>query len=227
MSYAVRFTKSYNDVSGVVKEIAEKSEKSIVYEHTDGARLHCHMLIIGYEKASDTLRRKLRSMFTNPARSDISIKQTYSDASGIQVDVDDTFIVYMSKGQYDPQYVKGYTGDEIQTYRSRWVDYTPKKGLKVRNGKIVVDGVGDDSSPRRGQKTKWELLKEMDEEWNSGVPPAFDDLFDLVRKILKRNHQAIGYYKVMDYMESYLYNFQEGKAREMVRVMWDRKFSRF
>lgn len=90
-----------------------------------------------------------------------------------------------------------------------------------------MDGVGDDSSPRRGQKTKWELLKEMDEEWNSGVPPAFDDLFDLVRKILKRNHQAIGYYKVMDYMESYLYNFQEGKAREMVRVMWDRKFSRF
>lgn len=227
-SLAIRITKCYSDLCGVVQRIAEVSDKLVVYEHDDGARLHCHALVIGLRKSVDTVRRWLRSEFVNPARSDISLKESYSDASGQEVPINDDFIVYMSKGRYSPKYVKGYTDTDISGFCGRWVDYPRKQGLRTVNGKIVVDGVGDgpsQPSTQRGQKTKWQLLEEMQVEWGSADAPEFDSLFKIVRRVLVANKQAIGFYKVMDYMEAFLYVHKKDTARAMLKQMWNKKFS--
>lgn len=229
MSFAVRFTKAYIDASGVVEKIAAVAQKCVVYQHDDASRIHCHMLVEQFDKTEDTLRRWIRSMFENPARTDISIKSTYRDASGAEVPIDSAFIVYMSKGRLDPSYVKGYSETDISEHRSRWVNHPTRQGLRTKNGKIVVDGVGDDPSQpstQRGQKTKWQLLAEMQEEWGASCAPGFDDLFRITRKVLKKNKQAIGFYKVMDYMEGFLFIHQKDTAYMMIKQMWDRKFSR-
>lgn len=229
MSFAIRITKAYVDISGLVQKIADIAENCVVYQHDDASRVHCHMLVLGFTKTEDTIRRWMRGVFEKPARTDISIKSVYKDDAGKEVPVDSSFIVYMSKGQLDPVYVKGYTESDISDYRGRWVNQSPRQGLRTKNGKIVVDGVGDDPSQpstQRGQKTKWQLLAEMQEEWGASCAPDFDELFRITRKILKRNKQAIGFYKVMDYMEGFLFIHQKDTAYMMVKQLWDRKFSR-
>lgn len=166
-------------------------------------------------------------MFDKPARTDISIKSTYRDASDAEVPIDSKFIVYMSKGTLEPSFVKGYTESAISEYRSQWVNRPVRQGMIVRNGKIVIESdQGKAEEVRRGQKTKWQLLDEMQQEWGASCAPEFDDLFRITRRVLKRNKQAIGFYKVMDYMEGFLFIHQKDTAYMMIKQMWDRKFSR-
>lgn len=130
---------TFNDLSGVIHNWASISEKLIVYQHgpDDGAANdHCHILVLGIQL--DTKQLYKRKDF----------KQLGLDGTAKQfgfakfIEGKDT-IAYMSKGEYDPVYNKGFTQEEI--------DMSKIKGYNKKDKKI---------EKKSDEKyNEWELIK--------------------------------------------------------------------
>jgi len=125
MNYAVRVSRPYNQLSSWVSRIALVCEKMVVYEHNENvSRVHIHAHIWGCSQTDDTLKNWLsQTLSVKVNKSDISFKQQYKPKGSTQtMPIDDGNISYMSKGKYNPEYVKGYTNEEIEKFKSQGFD---------------------------------------------------------------------------------------------------------
>lgn len=114
-SYFVRVTRAYSDVSGMIMDWAARSAKIVCYEHvgTETEKVHIHVLIVDAEVEKKMLKT-LVSRFGLKGNGDWSWKQ--------RKDLSDTPMVYMTKGKLDPVYLKGYTQQDADNWKSRWVE---------------------------------------------------------------------------------------------------------
>ena len=53
-------------------------------------------------------------------------------------DLEPTYITYMSKGQIDPSYNKGYTEAELEEYKHKWVNQ--KSAVKLTEDDKIIEG---------------------------------------------------------------------------------------
>ena len=165
-----------------------------------------HAIIEGFTKSYDTLRNYIRSSGITGKGYAVSTQRHDTGHEGKSIDSD--YITYMSKGHLDPKRFGGYTQEFIDAKRSQWIDHEAKKTLLLEGGKLVVH------DEERKQKTKKELLEIM-------VANIKDDMTQLevleeIRKVLVKERQVIGMYKVMDYYDSYLMYAQKGKWLQML-----------
>lgn len=196
MNVAIRVSVAYDVLTGF-ETIYELCDKVVVYEHEADEEVkttHVHMLLEGYKRKEDTLRNAIKKHYTGP---NFALKVKKDDGSP----VDDSFITYMSKGTLDPKYNKGYDDGFIATRRGEWVER--RVGVRLQSGKLVKD------PEEKKVKSKRELLALMTAEIQDGSGTR--DILEGIRKVLIRENQVIGQYKMLDYYDSYLMYNQKGK----------------
>lgn len=112
VGYAVRITRSFDDLRAVCERWKDRCETMVVYEHDEGAnRQHCHLYLGGVDVT--TKRLKQISGLPNLGNTLWSFKQATEDI--------DVYITYMSKGKYDPSYLYGYELKDCDRLRLLWV----------------------------------------------------------------------------------------------------------
>lgn len=200
--YKLRLTVPYADASGVILRIAEQCESIIVYEHSEGCeRPHIHALILGLQRSYDTVVGWMKSIC--PARSDRSLGTSYGKE---KKPLDLGFISYMSKGKYDPVYVKGISNDDIAERKGQGYYLEGSKDivqLELENGKLVRK-----VSPAKKQQI--ELLEEMRAELGDidydNLYNADEVIYKVIRKVCMRNHYYLprGLYKLMEFRDNLL-----------------------
>lgn len=121
-NYAVRVTRSYEFCKHFVAAWALKCDKILAYEHvgTVTEKVHIHLMIIGSSVESDQLRNIARPLggAVLKGNGDWSFK-TKDKKYGAVTD-SPRYISYMSKGQYDPKYNKGYSDAELAEAKSAY-----------------------------------------------------------------------------------------------------------
>jgi len=127
--FFARITRPYADLSGVVARWALRCERLVVYEHTgsETEKVHIHAAIFAAHCDKKTLKNDY-SFLGLKGNEDHSWKEWDGVAAAI---------TYMTKGELEPKYLKGYTSEEINELKAKWV--APKvyekesKDVKVWN----------------------------------------------------------------------------------------------
>lgn len=129
--YAVRITHSYEVAKPIVHLWAMKCEKILAYEHLGSrtGKIHIHLLLVN----TSVDKKQLRNIAMTTKLS-VSGNEWMSFKVA---DLDTTYITYMSKGEIDPSYNKGYTDEELLLYKSKWVEPQNERQLDA-NDKILL-----------------------------------------------------------------------------------------
>jgi len=198
-----RITREYSAISEWVEALP--CERIIVYEHQADEeinRTHIHFYITKCEIKPDAMKSRFRTKYGAIDKGDwaFALQQKNGEA------LNEGAITYMSKGSLQPVYNKGWTAEEIQPLKMLWQP-PAKTMLKAVDGKLVR--VVDESS----KKTRKQLLElmcaDLPHEIDRG-PDGIKTVMKQVRKILVKNNEVIGQYKVFDYCDSvYMYKYKE------------------
>lgn len=201
MNIAIRVTNSYEDLRSFCDQLVTCCDKVVIYEH-EASRVHIHGLLINCKVSTDTLKNYVKralSVNTYP-KSDWSFKTLHEGNP-----VNDDFIIYMSKGSIDPVMVKGYTVDEIQLFKSRWVtktDYRAKKSLTQY--KIRVE---NPKEAKIRQNEMMDMIKKRIYEQKIKQPR---EILEVIRDVVYKECKTIvGRYKIRDF-----YDYVTAEVRE-------------
>lgn len=193
MNYAIRVTAPYDDLKAFCDQLVSCCSKVVVYEH-NASRVHIHGLLIDCKVSTDTLKNYVKrslGVSTFP-KSDWSFKTLHEGNP-----VGDDFIIYMSKGDLHPKFVYGYTTEDIELYRSKWVDrsdYVKKKTmtqykLKYENPK--------ESKIR--QNEMMDMIRKRIREKGFTTPRQ---ILEVIRDVVYRECRTIvGRYKIRDFYD--------------------------
>lgn len=122
-NFAVRVTLPFVDVSGVVRRWALAADKLLCYEHTGSVteKVHVHLLLIGCGVTADRLKQYAKECGIEGTGNKFWSFKTKSKVAGpLTAETARRYITYMSKGQYDPLYVKGYDDEFLAECKAEW-----------------------------------------------------------------------------------------------------------
>lgn len=122
-SYAVRITHPKTTVQHIIASWSTQCEKLLAYEHTDASKIHCHLLIVN----SRIGKKQLRNIAANCG---VNVKGNES-MSFKAYDSNNRYLTYMSKGQFNPFYLQGYTQDECDAAKAEWVPNQKKQNPQI------------------------------------------------------------------------------------------------
>lgn len=168
--------------------LSENSERLIVYAHNDGCeRPHIHFLIENTTISTDTIKNWIKKDLKTTVfpKSDWSFKQTFGENSP----VDYGYITYMSKGKYEPIFVKGFTESEIKEYKDAWKTVAPKTKNLVQS-KIK----------KERELTYRDIVNITIEKLNGSSHPEL--ICQELNKVLIANDRFIGRYKFRDLVDA-------------------------
>lgn len=142
--YFVRITHPYEAIKVVVSLWALRATKLVVYEHTGEKteKIHCHILILG----SNTQKKQLRNIGADHV--DLKGNEMCSFKEAVSYD---TPLVYMTKGNLDPKYLKGYEAADAAKWKSSWVQ--PVKYVKQSSVKKLYDEIFPPTGKYQGDWT--------------------------------------------------------------------------
>lgn len=206
MDLHIRISRPYSDISGWIT--TESCSTCIVYEHEadeEIKRTHCHMWVKGIECNTDTLKNHIKKVLGKVDKSDWAFMAIHPKT---KTPYNDTLITYMSKGVLQPMYKKNWTFEEVEEYRKKWV--ANPHPITTQDGKLVVKREVKETA----KKTKRELIQEMLETYL----PEMDtrETVELIRKVLIKNNEVLGMYKVTDFYDSLLCYGNKEKFLDMV-----------
>lgn len=206
-----RITVPYSVFEPVLKSFEEVSEKLVIYEHNDDpANAHIHFYIKSCKVSTDTLKNycKRHSISGGSRGSGWSFKSAR----------DDGCITYMSKGRLTPSFVKGYTDEELEVFKSKW---QPKQTSKYQTKlQYIVK-----ESPSEAKKRKNDLVQEMIIELNGHKPVNLEYYVDeaivrVIIKILNDNNVIFGRYTIRDYYDTICSrSYTEQFVQSMIKFM--------
>lgn len=123
-NYAIRVSRSYSDVSGIISLWSHRSQTVIVYQHEKDEevnRTHIHMLLMGVDCQEERLKRLAHKIDSNlSGNKDWSFKDTKLNLDN-SPDVEG-YITYMTKGKYAASFVKNYSPGKLEEARLKWVE---------------------------------------------------------------------------------------------------------
>lgn len=203
--YFCRITLPFETIRPAFEVIRDEVSHLVVYEHlTDNEvkQTHCHFYIF-CPYSTDTLKNRFKECIpskTKKGNSFWSFKTEYKPyGSDKTIPVDRNCITYMSKGKLDPSMMKGFTQDEIDGYKSGWVEQPVKRSYQTKLQYIVKE------TPCQAKKRKNDLIDEMVAEIGEIVNPEFIPTERIVRciiKILNDNHVVFSRYTIRDYYDT-------------------------
>lgn len=202
MNYSIRITRSYTELESWVNGL-DDIPFIVVYEHHDGARIHCHMLLKECPVKTTTLKARIVKAIGNVAKTDWSFITTYQGNP-----VDDKVITYFSKGILEPSFVKGFTRETIDILKGQWV-------VKATNPR----------GPSKSNKITYnDIVKLIIEEFET-LPPT--EHFQLLRqrvprvvlRYLRKYEIVCGRYKARDLVDTVLIRMENRDFTESFESM--------
>lgn len=120
--YAVRISYAYDLVAKLVSAWGQRSKTMAVYEHTaaEAERVHVHLVMTGTNVDKKQLRN-IGSQFVSLKGNELC---SFKEFTG-----EEKAYVYMTKGVHDPKYLLGFTKEQADDWKSKWV--APKKVEKI------------------------------------------------------------------------------------------------
>lgn len=177
-------------IQTALDKISSQVASMIAYEHAERAdNIHIHMMLIGCEVSTDTLKNYIRSCGMVPPRAGNKFWSFKTCDTDLQ-----TPVTYMSKGKLEPFFVKGFTQEEIDTCKDRWVERTPETSKYQPRLQYVVR-----ESPSEAKKRKNDLLKEMIDLIQTNEK---EHIIRIVLQVLNENHVIFGRYTIRDYYDT-------------------------
>ena len=106
--------------------------KILAYEHLGErtGKIHIHLPLVN----TSVDKKQLRNIAATT-----KIPVSGNEWMSFKVaDLEPTYITYMSKGQIDPSYNKGYTEAELEEYKHKWVNQ--KSAVKLTEDDKIIEG---------------------------------------------------------------------------------------
>lgn len=132
-NFMVRVTYPYVRLKGFTERLLNVCERVAVYEH-DASRIHIHAYIEKCSVSAQTMKNWIIEVVDEtPSRDMWSFKTKTREGPA-----EPRFLTYMSKGKLEPVFVKGFTQDQIDYYRSQWVELTTDSGTPAESSKDTI-----------------------------------------------------------------------------------------
>lgn len=195
MNYAVRITRTYEQLQEIVVKMVNACKNVVCYEHpadNEVKRTHCHFLLVECNVSTDTLKNWIKKQCGDVDKTDWSFKSARQTLEEMT-----TYMTYMSKGRYDPRFNNLVAPDVIEELKGKWVNPEDVK-LKLKEGKLVRD-IDDTKSVVSKRRILEDIIAEVGDS-----PTCARDVLAGIRKVLTKNNCVIGQYKVLDYYDSYM-----------------------
>ena len=206
---AIRISRTFKELQEFLRHLSDHSEKLVVYQHDSDdevTRDHVHALVVNPNISTDTMKYQIKkclsvSVFNKSDWAFVTEQKTKQP-------IDLNFITYMSKGKLDPVYNKGFTQEELDSYKNAWLNH---KIVDKAVFKLVKE-----ETPEQRKKRIWELLEEVvkrvklrtpitteggkctTSESTSGIIETIHQVFTV------ENHCVVGRYKMRDYHDHVL-----------------------
>jgi len=113
-----------------------KCRRLIAFEHPEQDNVHVHLALVGVYETPENLKKIMRSHgVALKGAGQLSFKTSFKDSARNVVAITDetipTYLTYMSKGKYDPSYVKDFSEEDISTAKANWVDKKVKSKDRI------------------------------------------------------------------------------------------------
>lgn len=187
-AYWCRVSVPFDIVKDAMDRIASKSSHLIVYEHNETPdNIHIHFYVENCEVSTDTLKNYIKKCGYSGGKRGSGWSFARARDRGC--------IVYATKGKLDPVYNKGFTDEEVQEYRLKWI---PKES--VSKGKVTYTVK---ESPVESRKRQWDLVQEIVKRFNQLDIKTGRQLCEIIRKVvIIDNKTVLGRYKLRDYYDT-------------------------
>lgn len=193
--YAVRLSRTFEELREFFDRLEANNIKYIVYEHTadtDVARTHIHALLLSVAHSTDTLKNWVKKALdvTDYPKTDWSFKLANADY--------DRYVTYMSKGELEPLRNTAISNERVIQARNAWEQPTSKTSTKCEKSDVVVVSVQ--------RKTKNELMEEVSIKLRKelgNMMPSDKEIIRAVCDVLRHNRVITNVYKLADYVDSY------------------------
>jgi len=191
--WAVRVSLDYVSLgSEVVTKIAAACERLVIYEHEADEeinRTHTHWLVVNPTVTDETIKNWI-GRHKGKGNSFWSFKTTYT-VKGVEYPVDFKFITYMSKGVLHPQFVKGFTEEQIEEYRKAWIDYPSRSPVNTehedaKNTVTMYTMAREVHESFRYKKTKISVQQLIDPDEYQDTADGYTDPAEPYREYCKR-----------------------------------------
>lgn len=173
------------DYESYLEEISALCNRAIFYYHpdgkTDGKSPHIHGLLYDYAQSDDTLRNNTKKRFGLTGKESCTVSNTYKRGTKMSDITYQGYVVYMTKGKYDPVYKKGFSDEECQLAKSLWKDIQPTAANIVIEPREKIAPKLTLFQVSKAAITEWMVIHGDDEEVN------YEEMIDLVVDILHKN----------------------------------------
>lgn len=163
-NYAPRISLPYQHLAKVLDAWAESCEKFIVYEHPQDDRVkttHIHVLMINSSyKTPEQYKRKLYDLLYPNVSDSERPKGNEFWKWATKSPPDESFIIYMSKGNLLPVLSKNFSEAYVEDQRRKWI--APTSVALPANTK----------NPKQPSKTHFEICEDIRAEYDSWRIPA-------------------------------------------------------
>lgn len=185
---AIRITQTYAELKPMFERVLEVSDKVIVYEHHDAARVHVHGLLVGCRVSTDTLKNWVkRALGVNAyPKTDWTFKTAQ----------DNNLITYMSKGILDPILVRGFSEEEVNDYRSKWVQKEKPAVTEKVQFKLKIE---NPAQQKIRQNEMMDMVKRRCVE--KGLSKPSDVLREIREVVYVEYKTVVGRYKIRDFYD--------------------------
>lgn len=186
--YAIRLTFPYDRLIKTFSKIQEVTNRLAVYQHDDASRVHVHALLVGCTVSTDTLKNWIMKEVNGKVeRSNWGFKQAPNES----------FITYMTKGKYEPKLVKGYTPEEIDEFKSKWVDRPQTDKGKLIQYRLKIE------NPHEQKKRQQDMIQEIGLRYKASTNQTGSELIAIIRQVVVvENKTILGRYKLRDYYDT-------------------------
>lgn len=196
----LRFNVNDFDYHKTCQLIANDCDKAIFYYHPDGKKVdtrpHVHGLIVNYKKTDDTLRKLMKKSHNLKESWEHEIGSTFGPAQK-KIKMTDKnyhgYIVYMTKGKYDPIVTKNFLQEEYMLAKSLYKE--PVVPIQVEPLFLVES--------KRKKKTMFQLSQDAEEQYlrkyGFDDPIDYDLLADTIADVMEDNG-TIAHYRNVAYI---------------------------
>lgn len=224
MEYFCRISLPYDDVKQALAQVAEQTTHLIVYQHDedeDVNRTHIHFYVV-WKSSTDTLKNRFKPFIPQGSKGNSlwEFKTEYKDYDTKQLrKVTPNCITYMSKGELDPSFVKGFTQEQIDEYKSKWVNRPKNGSYQTKLQYICKESAGE------AKKRKNDYISEMIAELGNHQPPNLEYYADevivrVIIKVLNDNNVVFSRYTIRDYYDTVCSrNYTEKFINSMIKFL--------
>ena len=123
----MRLRLPYEGLRQTISDWGLKAEKVVVYEHPEPNNIHCHLALMGVYDTTETLKNIMRKHgVLLKGAGQLSFKTSFKGPGKTVIGMTDEtlpgYITYMTKGKYEPKYLKGISEEQCAECRAGWKD---------------------------------------------------------------------------------------------------------